>query len=103
MLQQEKLVSEQLQIAIVGGGIGGLTTALALRARGLTATVFEQAGELREIGAGVSLFPNPASQQPLFETESFVPYNRALISARFRTPMSLGRCFGDDDDAAVGS
>ena len=51
-------MSEQLQVAIVGGGIGGLTAALALRARGLHATVFEQAGELREIGAGVSIFPN---------------------------------------------
>jgi salicylate hydroxylase len=52
------MVSEQLQIAIVGGGIGGLTAALALRARGLNVIVFEQAGELREIGAGVSIFPN---------------------------------------------
>ena len=51
-------MSERLQVAIVGGGIGGLTAALALRARGLNATVFEQAGELREIGAGVSIFPN---------------------------------------------
>ena len=49
---------ETLQIAIVGGGIGGLTAALALRARGLNVTVFEQADELREIGAGVTIFPN---------------------------------------------
>jgi salicylate hydroxylase len=53
-------MSEQLQIAIVGGGIGGLTAALALRARGLNVTVFEQAGALREIGAGVSIQPNAA-------------------------------------------
>ena len=53
-------MSEQLQIAIIGGGIGGLTTALALRARGLNVTVFEQAGALREIGAGVSIHPNAA-------------------------------------------
>jgi salicylate hydroxylase len=51
-------VPETLQIAIVGGGIGGLTAALALRARGLNVTVFEQADELREIGAGVTIFPN---------------------------------------------
>jgi salicylate hydroxylase len=50
--------SEKLQISVVGGGIGGLTAALALRARGLSVTVFEQADELREIGAGVSIFPN---------------------------------------------
>jgi salicylate hydroxylase len=51
-------MSEQLQIAIVGGGIGGLTAALALRARGLNVTVFEQAGEQRELGAGISIQPN---------------------------------------------
>ncbi len=49
-----------LRIVIVGGGIGGLTAALALRARGLNATVFEQAEVLREIGAGVSIHPNAA-------------------------------------------
>jgi 2-polyprenyl-6-methoxyphenol hydroxylase-like FAD-dependent oxidoreductase len=47
-----------LRIAIVGGGIGGLTAALALRARGLDVSVFEQAEVLREIGAGVSIHPN---------------------------------------------
>ena len=51
-------MSGELQVAIVGGGIGGLTAALALRARGLSVTVFEQANELREIGAGVTIFPN---------------------------------------------
>jgi salicylate hydroxylase len=54
------VVSEQLQIAIVGGGIGGLTAALALRGRGLDVTVFEQAGDLREIGAGMSIHSNAA-------------------------------------------
>jgi salicylate hydroxylase len=49
-----------LRIAIVGGGIGGLTAALALRARGLEVSVFEQAEVLREIGAGVSNHPNAA-------------------------------------------
>jgi salicylate hydroxylase len=53
-------MTEALQVAIVGGGIGGLTAAAALRARGTKATVFEQAEELREIGAGISLNPNAA-------------------------------------------
>ena len=53
-------MSGSLRVAIVGGGIGGLTAALALRARGLDVIVFEQAGILREIGAGVSIHPNAA-------------------------------------------
>src|SRR5258708_259546 len=54
------VMPDSLRIAIVGGGIGGLTAALALRARGLDVTVFEQAEVLREIGAGVSIHPNAA-------------------------------------------
>jgi len=55
-----KEMSNSLRIAIVGGGLGGLTAALALRARGLDVAVFEQAEVLREIGAGVSIHPNAA-------------------------------------------
>ena len=53
-------MSSSLRIAIVGGGIGGLTAALALRARLLDVSVFEQAEAVREIGAGVSIHPNAA-------------------------------------------
>ena len=51
-------MTDKLQIAIVGGGIGGLTAALALRARGLGVTVFERAASPRELGAGISIHPN---------------------------------------------
>jgi FAD-dependent urate hydroxylase len=43
---------------IVGGGIGGLTAALALGHAGFEVAVFERAPELREIGAGISLWAN---------------------------------------------
>src|SRR5919206_9001 len=49
--------AQTLRIAIVGGGIGGLTLALALRQRGLEAEVFEQAPELPEIGATMRVLP----------------------------------------------
>jgi salicylate hydroxylase len=47
-----------LRVAIIGGGIGGLTLALALRERGLTADVYEQTPQLTEIGAAVALTAN---------------------------------------------
>lgn len=47
-----------LRIAIVGGGLGGLAAALFLRKAGLDVTVYEQAPELREIGAGIVVPPN---------------------------------------------
>ena len=46
------------EVAIVGGGIGGLFAANALIAHGLNVTVHEQAPALGEIGAGVYLTPN---------------------------------------------
>ena len=46
------------QVVIVGAGVGGLCAAIALRRSGLRVVVLEQATELREIGAGVLLWPN---------------------------------------------
>ena len=46
------------RIAIIGGGIGGLTAAVALARQGLTAEVYERAPVLEEVGAGVGLWPN---------------------------------------------
>jgi salicylate hydroxylase len=45
-------------IAIIGGGVGGLTAALTLQHFGIPVVVFEQADELREVGAGVTITPN---------------------------------------------
>ena len=44
--------------AIIGGGIGGLTTAIALRKVGFDVDVYERASELKEVGSGMSLWPN---------------------------------------------
>ena len=43
---------------IAGGGIGGLTTALALAQAGFSVTIYEQAAALEEFGAGLQLTPN---------------------------------------------
>ena len=47
-----------MEVSIIGGGITGLTTALALQKVGIESTVYEQAQTLNEIGAGVWLQPN---------------------------------------------
>ncbi|WP_375582820.1 FAD-dependent oxidoreductase [Cyclobacterium xiamenense] len=52
------LIVERMKIGIIGGGITGLTAALALRKSGITSVVYEQAVELNEIGAGIWLQPN---------------------------------------------
>lgn len=50
--------SQSYSVTIVGGGLGGLTAALALRQRGLRVTVLEQAEQLGEVGAGIQTAPN---------------------------------------------
>lgn len=47
-----------VNIIVVGGGIGGLATARALRLRGADVTVLEQAEAIREVGAGLQISPN---------------------------------------------
>ncbi|MBB1158041.1 MULTISPECIES: FAD-dependent monooxygenase [Amycolatopsis] len=52
------MAGKALSVAIAGGGIGGLTLALALRQRGIGAEVYERSAELREVGAAVALAAN---------------------------------------------
>jgi salicylate hydroxylase len=48
-----------LRVAIIGGGPGGLATAIALsKVPDVEATIYEQASVLREVGAGISIGQN---------------------------------------------
>lgn len=49
---------KDFDIAIVGGGIAGLSLAIALNSRSIPFTIYEQASSFAEIGAGVSFSPN---------------------------------------------
>ena len=46
------------KILIIGAGIGGLTSAIALRRAKFDVEVFERAPDLKEVGAGIALSPN---------------------------------------------
>ena len=51
-------MSRVVRAIVIGAGIGGLATGIALRRAGLQVNVFERAGELNEVGAGISLWAN---------------------------------------------
>ena len=47
-----------MSVIIAGAGIGGLTLALMLKQRGIKATIYEQASEVREVGVGINILPH---------------------------------------------
>ncbi|NEU95915.1 flavin-dependent oxidoreductase [Bradyrhizobium uaiense] len=47
-----------MKAIIVGGGIGGLTTALMLRSRGIACELYEQSETIRELGVGINTLPH---------------------------------------------
>jgi 2-polyprenyl-6-methoxyphenol hydroxylase-like FAD-dependent oxidoreductase len=47
-----------MKVAIVGGGICGLSLALNLKQRGIEACVYERAAEIKELGVGITLLPH---------------------------------------------
>ncbi|MGY3483314.1 2-polyprenyl-6-methoxyphenol hydroxylase-like FAD-dependent oxidoreductase [Bradyrhizobium sp. USDA 4011] len=47
-----------MKAIIVGGGIGGLTTALMLRSRGISCELYEQSETIRELGVGINTLPH---------------------------------------------
>ncbi|HYQ06298.1 MAG TPA: NAD(P)-binding protein, partial [Xanthobacteraceae bacterium] len=47
-----------MKVIIAGGGIGGLTAALMLHARGIQCEVFEQSDHIRELGVGINTLPH---------------------------------------------
>ncbi|MEM9980245.1 MAG: NAD(P)-binding protein, partial [Cyanobacteria bacterium P01_D01_bin.2] len=49
---------EKLKIIVVGAGMGGLTTALAMRQAGYEVDVYDRVKALRPAGAGISLWSN---------------------------------------------
>lgn len=97
--------SSLLQVAIVGAGIAGLTAAIALRQQpNITVTLYEQAGELKEIGASIALGPNglrtlqrlglhnAISDEVAFRGPSNIP----MIYRHWKTNEIVGKDLHDD-------
>ncbi|WP_151769688.1 FAD-dependent oxidoreductase [Streptomyces abyssomicinicus] len=57
-MNSESSAADRPDVLVVGGGIGGLSTAFALTRRGLRVRVLERAPEFGEVGAGLQIAPN---------------------------------------------
>src|SRR5215207_6100147 len=73
------------RVVIVGGGIGGLTAAVALHQRGFEVAVYERSPKLEEVGAGLQVGPNGVKVirglglWDQFENIAFQPVNQVSI------------------------
>ncbi|MEK2473952.1 MULTISPECIES: FAD-dependent monooxygenase [Streptomyces] len=100
--------SQSYEVTITGGGLGGLTAALALRQRGLRVTVLEQAPLLGEVGAGIQTAPNASRillglglrrQLEAIHTEPLDQVRRRWQDGRVVALTPLGQACKDRFDA----
>ena len=95
-------MKQRIPFLVIGGGIGGLATALALARKGYQVHVIEQAHEFSEIGAGIQIAPNGSrmldSLGILEEIQQYVVYPQQILlvdalSGETLTKLDLGEKF----------
>lgn len=89
-------MSRESKFAIIGGGIGGLTLAIALQRRGFDVAVYEHAAEVRPLGAGLGLAANAV--KAFFEIgigDEVLQAGQIIKKLRIKDP--LGRILTETD------
>ena len=88
-------MADSRTVVVAGAGIGGLTTSLALAARGFRVILLERAERLEEAGAGLQLSPNASrilidlGLEPALAPHVIAPESISIMTAR--TGKEIGR------------
>ncbi len=69
---------DDLNVAIIGGGIAGLTLAIGLQARGIPFTLYERAASFREIGAGIGFSANAEAAMQRLDPDMHAAFRKAI-------------------------
>lgn len=77
--------TKNFSVAIVGGGIGGLTLAIGLLRRNVSVQIYEAAAEFGDIGLGLSIGPAAHRTMPLIDPKIYDFYN-ALVTTHADSP-----------------
>ena len=78
-----------MNIDIIGAGIGGLTTAIALEQKGIKTRIFEQAEQIKEVGAGIILANNAMQVYDKLGLRKIIEENGNPISSMNITKSNL--------------
>lgn len=78
-----------MNIDIIGAGIGGLTTAIALEQKGIKTRIFEQAEQIKEVGAGIILANNAMQVYEKLGLRKVIEENGNPISSMNITKSNL--------------
>ena len=76
-------------VDIIGAGIGGLTTAIALEQKGIKTRIFEQAEQIRPVGAGIILANNAMQVYEKLGLRKIIEQNGNPISSMNITKSNL--------------
>src|ERR1700716_3769964 len=101
-------MAKPLSIAIIGGGMGGLAAAAALRRVGIDVTVYEQAAQFARIGAGIQIGCNAMKVLRGFGLESSLRatsfYPRSWNNRDWRTgDVKFDMIFGESAEQKFGA
>jgi salicylate hydroxylase len=96
-----KVAQEPLTIAVIGGGIGGISLSIGLLHRGINVQIYEAAPAFKEIGAGVTLGPNSIRAMHLIDPAIKAAFDRLATKnhteEEAETWMNVRRGIGEGD------
>ncbi|GAB7352213.1 hypothetical protein MBLNU459_g2686t1 [Dothideomycetes sp. NU459] len=96
---------KEYSIAVVGGGIGGLCTAIGLLSKGIPTIIYESAAAFAEIGAGVSFGPNAARAMSMIDPRIEAGFRKCATNNAWPENQNYWFSFrrGQDLTSKVGS
>ena len=95
MTSQSDKGRQAFDIAIIGGGIAGITLAIALIKRGINVKIYEQAHAFGEIGAGVSFSPNATQAMEICSDGIYQGFERVATKNQWESKNGVWFDFVD--------
>jgi salicylate hydroxylase len=90
-------------VALVGGGITGVTLTIALLRRGIDVKIYEQARVFSEIGAGIALSPNAKQAMRKCDRTIFTAYEKIATKSGSKTKANTWYDWVDGYNQAAGT